>query len=71
MDSKIEPAIFKFLAPIKWSISAEHGIGCAKANYLNYAKDENSIDMMKLVKKVFDPKGILNPYKVIGESYYK
>lgn len=50
VDSKIEPEIFKWLSSIKGSISAEHGIGCGKANYLNCAKDENTIEMMKLVK---------------------
>lgn len=36
-----------------------------KAPYISYSKSQTSIDMMKQVKKMFDPKGILNPYKYV------
>jgi FAD/FMN-containing dehydrogenase len=36
-----------------------------KAPYIGYSKDQVSIDMMRRVKQMFDPKGILNPYKFI------
>jgi FAD/FMN-containing dehydrogenase len=36
-----------------------------KAPYIGYSKSQTSIDMMKQVKKMFDPKGILNPYKYV------
>ena len=49
----------------KGSISAEHGIGQQKAKYLHYSKTKEMIETMKLVKQVFDPNGILNPYKVL------
>ena len=47
----------------KGSISAEHGLGFAKNKYLGYSKSQGSIDMMRRIKKVFDPKGLMNPYK--------
>jgi FAD/FMN-containing dehydrogenase len=46
------------------SLSAEHGVGVMKAPYISYAQNDVSIDLMKRIKKMFDPKGILNPGKV-------
>lgn len=46
------------------SISGEHGIGYVKAQYLNLAIDAPTLSVMKGIKKVFDPNGILNPGKM-------
>ncbi len=46
------------------SISGEHGIGYVKAQYLNLAIDAPTLEIMKGIKKVFDPNGILNPGKM-------
>lgn len=46
------------------SISAEHGLGLMKATKIGYSKSPTSIEYMKKIKEVFDPKGILSPYKV-------
>lgn len=46
------------------TISGEHGIGYVKAPYLSYAIDNPTIEIMKAIKKVFDPNGILNPGKM-------
>ncbi len=46
------------------SISGEHGIGYVKAAYLNMAIDAPTLAIMKGIKKVFDPHGILNPGKM-------
>ena len=46
------------------TISGEHGIGYVKAQYLNYAIDRPTLEIMKGIKKVFDPNGILNPGKM-------
>ncbi|OGI21211.1 MAG: glycolate oxidase subunit GlcD [Candidatus Melainabacteria bacterium RIFOXYA12_FULL_32_12] len=46
------------------TLSGEHGIGMAKAKYLNNAIDNNAISYMKMIKGIFDPKGILNPGKI-------
>ena len=46
------------------TISGEHGIGYVKAPYLNYAVDRPTLEIMKGIKKVFDPNGILNPGKM-------
>ena len=46
------------------TISGEHGIGYVKAPYLGYAIDGPTLEIMKGIKKVFDPNGILNPGKM-------
>ncbi len=48
------------------SISAEHGIGLVKRAYLGSTRSEAEIALMRGVKQVFDPKGLLNPGKVFG-----
>jgi FAD/FMN-containing dehydrogenase len=53
------------LAKYKGSVSAEHGIGVHKTHALHYTKSATSIEWMKKVKKLFDPKGIMNPGKVL------
>jgi FAD/FMN-containing dehydrogenase len=47
------------------SISAEHGIGRLKREELAHYKDAVSLDLMRTLKAALDPKGILNPGKVI------
>ena len=46
-------------------VSGEHGIGYAKKEYLKQKLGDNQIELMRGIKKVFDPKNILNPDKVI------
>jgi len=45
-------------------ISGEHGIGLEKKEFLSRAMDAVAIDLLRKIKTVFDPKGILNPDKI-------
>jgi len=45
-------------------LSGEHGIGLEKQKFLRRALDEKVIDLMKKIKDVFDPNGIMNPGKI-------
>jgi glycolate oxidase len=45
-------------------VSGEHGIGLVKKPYLSYVLDKTQIDLMRGIKKVFDPDNILNPGKI-------
>ena len=45
-------------------ISGEHGIGLVKKPFLSLALEETQIELMRGIKKVFDPNGILNPGKI-------
>lgn len=47
-------------------ISGEHGIGRGKVKYLAQAVGETNLALMRGIKQVFDPKGILNPGKVFS-----
>jgi FAD/FMN-containing dehydrogenase len=48
------------------SASAEHGIGILKAPWLSTTRSEAEIGLMKGIKTVFDPAGILNPGKLFS-----
>jgi len=47
------------------SISAEHGIGQLKRDLLARVKDPVALDVMRALKKTLDPKGVLNPGKLL------
>ncbi len=50
------------------SLTGEHGVGITAAPYLNLQLGKNEIELLKKIKKAFDPKGILNPGKVFYEE---
>ena len=66
--AEMEEEILKFVVSLEGSISAEHGIGRAKAQYLHYQRNEEEIGLFREVKKAFDPKGILNPGVIFSRS---
>jgi len=57
--------IYKLIQKYEGSISAEHGVGLIKKKFLHFSKSPVEIELMKSIKKIFDPKGIMNPNKVI------
>eukprot|EP01119_Soliformovum_irregulare_P018072 TRINITY_DN5479_c0_g1_i1.p1 TRINITY_DN5479_c0_g1~~TRINITY_DN5479_c0_g1_i1.p1 ORF type:complete len:510 (-),score=145.07 TRINITY_DN5479_c0_g1_i1:38-1567(-) len=61
----IEPYVFEWTSRVRGSISAEHGMGVSKPPFLHFSKSHDMISAMHRIKNVFDPHGILNPYKVI------
>jgi FAD/FMN-containing dehydrogenases len=65
----IEPFIFESVVRRGGSISAEHGLGQSKNNYLGkYAKKDDIVKVMKLLKSIFDPNGIMNPGKFLPST---
>jgi FAD/FMN-containing dehydrogenase len=60
----VEEIIYGALRRRDGSVSAEHGIGIEKRDYLAYSRSPNEIALMRTLKKAFDPKGILNPGKI-------
>jgi glycolate oxidase len=56
--------IFKAVIELGGTLSGEHGIGIAKRPYIHLAMQEKNLDLMRGIKSVFDPKGILNPEKI-------
>ncbi|KAI8431704.1 hypothetical protein MSG28_016173 [Choristoneura fumiferana] len=63
----LEPFIFEEVSKLKGSISAEHGVGFRKPHFIHYSKDEGAISLMRELKQLMDPNGILNPYKVLPD----
>lgn len=56
--------IFKLTVSLGGTLSGEHGIGIAKRPYMPIAMGEVNLNLMRGIKKVFDPHGILNPGKI-------
>jgi FAD/FMN-containing dehydrogenase len=56
--------LFALVKKHSGSISAEHGIGLLKKDALGYSRTPEELAVMKAVKKVMDPKGLLNPGKI-------
>lgn len=58
--------IHKLAVQLGGTLSGEHGIGCEKSKYMNFAVDDVTLGYMKKIKHVFDEKNILNPQKIFG-----
>ncbi|MDQ3012190.1 MAG: FAD-binding protein [Acidobacteriota bacterium] len=56
--------VFQKACELGGTISGEHGVGYAKAPYLDLALTSPTIELMKVIKRAMDPNGILNPGKV-------
>ncbi|HXF53033.1 MAG TPA: FAD-binding oxidoreductase [Hyphomicrobiaceae bacterium] len=65
VGQNITAAIHDLVVSMAGSISAEHGIGRMKRAELQRFKDPVELDLMRRIKAVFDPNGILNPGKVL------
>jgi len=69
-EKKVEGAIediFKAAVDMGGTLSGEHGIGISKARYLKMEISHESYEIMKRVKKAFDPDNILNPGKMFTD----
>ena len=62
---EMNDAVYKIVLKYGGSVSAEHGVGIVKRDYLPKIKDPVAYDLMKTLKRTLDPKGILNPGKVL------
>ncbi len=58
--------VFEIVEKYNGSISAEHGVGMTKRDYLTYSRSPEEIAVMKAIKAVFDPNGIMNPGKIFA-----
>lgn len=65
VEEAIEPWVYEWVQKRNGSISAEHGLGLAKKNYIGYSRSETMIRLMKQLKDLYDPNAIMNPYKYI------
>lgn len=65
IEKVLEPFVYEWIHGVGGSVSAEHGLGFQKKNYIGYSKTPIEIEMIKQVKNAYDPKGIMNPYKYV------
>jgi FAD/FMN-containing dehydrogenase len=61
----IEEAVYGLVARRRGSISAEHGIGILKREFLHLSRSPAELALMRAVKHAMDPHGILNPGKIL------
>ncbi|MBF02890.1 MAG: FAD-binding oxidoreductase [Flavobacterium sp.] len=59
--------IFELTVQLKGTLSGEHGIGYVQKDYMPLAFNATELSLMKGIKKLFDPLGILNPGKILPE----
>lgn len=65
VEKCLEPFVYEFVSSKHGSVSAEHGLGFQKKNYIGYTKNEQEVKMIKQLKNFYDPNSILNPYKYV------
>jgi FAD/FMN-containing dehydrogenase len=61
---EVSTQVFEIVERHGGSVSAEHGVGLLKKDYLHYSRSPLEIDIMRQIKRVFDPHGIMNPGKI-------
>lgn len=62
---KLNPMIFAITQKMNGSVSAEHGVGLLKRDDICYSRSPEELAVMKSLKNVLDPKGIMNPGKML------
>ena len=60
--------IFELTVSLKGTLSGEHGIGYVQKNYMDIAFNTTQLQLMKGIKTIFDPNGILNPGKIFPDA---
>jgi len=61
---EVSEGVFGIVARHGGSVSAEHGVGLLKKPYLHYSRPDAEVAIMRQIKRVFDPHGIMNPGKI-------
>ncbi|KPI34968.1 putative D-lactate dehydrogenase mitochondrial [Cyphellophora attinorum] len=65
IEKALEPYVYEWIQKRSGSISAEHGLGIAKNKFIGYSRSDTMIGLMKQIKNLYDPNGIMNPYKYL------
>jgi len=62
---EVDRDMFELVRRHRGSISAEHGIGLLKRDFLGYSRTDDELRLMRALKAALDPRGLLNPGKVL------
>ena len=65
-DSRSDDAVLELVLECGGTISAEHGVGVAKAPWLERARGHAEVEAMRRIKRALDPERLLNPGAVLG-----
>ncbi|MDA7418392.1 FAD-binding oxidoreductase [Xenophilus arseniciresistens] len=65
-EAGVERIVYDKVAQFQGSVSAEHGIGTHKKPYLGASRTQEELAAMRAIKAALDPKGLMNPGKVLG-----
>jgi FAD/FMN-containing dehydrogenase len=68
-DYTVDEAILRLAADCDGTISAEHGVGVAKARWLELVRSPGELRAMAAIKRALDPDGMLNPGVVLADGY--
>ena len=68
LHHQVDEVIYSIIRDLNGTISAEHGIGIMKREFLSYSKKPEEIALMKTLKQAMDPKGILSPGRIIKQG---
>ena len=64
-EYEMEELVYKAVGEWGGSITAEHGIGRIKREFLHYCRTPEELMLMRMLKQAMDPHDILNPGKVL------
>ena len=64
---RVDAAVYPLLAEMGGIISAEHGIGLLKRDWLHLSRSADDLAALRSIKRALDPNGILNPGKVLRD----
>lgn len=66
---KVDVMVFQAVKDHQGAISAEHGVGLTKKPFLHFTRSAGEIEIMRQIKRVFDPDNIINPGKVFDQHH--
>ena len=64
-ESEVHHLVYEIVAKLEGSIAAEHGLGQLKREQITHYKSALELELMRGIKRTFDPNGLMNPGKVI------
>jgi FAD/FMN-containing dehydrogenase len=67
-DPAVDDAVLRVVAELGGTISAEHGVGAAKAAWLHLVRGPGEIAAMRAIKRALDPDGLFNPGVLLGRA---